>query len=171
MEPFIGQIMIVCFNFAPRGWAFCNGQLLQIQENSALFSLLGTQFGGDGQRTFGLPDLRGRVPIHMGEGKGLGLYQLGQSGGVSEVTLVEPQMPRHSHNVSLPANDQGGRLENPKDSFIASGDNIKFSDSSDVNMAPLLVIPSGGSQPHENMQPYLTVNFIIALEGIYPSRS
>jgi microcystin-dependent protein len=171
MESFIGQIMMVGFDFAPSGWALCNGQLLRVSQYTALFSLLGTQFGGDGQQTFGLPNLQGRVPIHMGQSLGIESYTIGQVGGNESVTLLPAQMPAHSHNFILHASDEGGRLDSPKGNFIASGDQIKFSDSSNVDMAQTVVSPSGGSQPHQNMQPYLVVNFIIALEGIFPSRS
>ena len=171
MEPFIGQIMMVGFNYAPQGWALCNGQLLSIAQNTALFSLLGTFYGGNGTTTFGLPDLRGRMPIHQGQGPGLSNHPIGQASGQETVTLLSSQMPQHTHVVN--AQSGPGNSTNPANNFPAASsarDNI-YSNSANTTMNAQTDAPSGGSQPHDNMSPYLTINFIIATEGIYPPRS
>jgi len=172
-EPFIGQIMIVGFNFPPRNWAFCDGQLLSIAQNTALFSLLGTTYGGNGQTTFALPDLRGRVPVHAGQGPGLTPRPLGQSAGSETVTLITSQMPAHTH--SLQAFNNGGDQPNPQGNILAAanqiGQNIYTNVNPDTTMSPLSLGTAGGSQPHNNMQPYLVLNFCIALYGIFPPRS
>ncbi|MCJ2045488.1 tail fiber protein [Methylobacterium sp. J-078] len=178
MDPYLGEIRMVGFNYAPQGWALCNGQILQISTNSALYALLGTQFGGDGVRTFALPDLRSRVPVHQGQGNGLQPYPMGQSGGVESVTLQIPQMPAHSHGVnadatlgstSAPSGANLAQTENPAgdtpfNSFTTG------SPASPVQLSGGTIALQGGSQPHENRQPYQTVNFIIALQGIFPPR-
>lgn len=178
MDPFLGEIRMVGFNYAPQGWAFCNGQLLQISTNSALYALLGTQFGGDGVRTFALPDLRSRVPVHQGQGNGLQPYPMGQPGGVEGVTLQISQMPAHSHGVTVDATL--GSTSAPSGANLAqteSGGDAPFNSfttgnpTNSVQLSSGTIAPQGGSQPHENRQPYLTVNFIIALEGIFPPRS
>jgi microcystin-dependent protein len=171
-EPFVAEIRIFAGNFAPRSWAFCNGQLLPVSQNTALFSLIGTTYGGDGRTTTALPNLKGRAAMHPGRGPGLTSKRLGQRGGTETVTLSEAQMAAHKHtargseNVAIataPENDYvargGGRGIN---SYIASNSNIGTFNSMDN---------TGGSQPHNNMQPFLTMNFIIALQGLYPSRS
>jgi microcystin-dependent protein len=175
-EPFLGEIRMFGGNFAPRGWAFCNGQLLSIAQNTALFSLLGTTYGGDGRTTFALPDLRGRAPMHWGQGPGLTNRMLGEAAGVENVTLLSTQMPAHVHAIgafngagdqsspagNVPAmllNQQTGQNEN----LYASTPNTQLGLQGESTV--------GGNQPHENMQPYLVVTFIIALEGIFPSRS
>ena len=174
-EPFIGEIKIVGFNFAPRGWAKCDGAILPIASNTALFSLLGTVYGGDGRTSFALPDLRGRVPIHYGNGPGVSNYNMGQRGGVEEVTLTAAQMPAHSHTVR--ATKDEGTEGGPAGKYLAAGhgqetiyksmpDTAKFKD-----MASGMIQPTGGSLPHTNVQPYLGVNFVIALTGVFPSRS
>jgi microcystin-dependent protein len=175
-EPFLGQIMIFGGNFAPRGWAFCNGQLLSIAQNSALFSLLGTTYGGDGVTTFGLPDLRGRVPMHWGQGPGLTNRVLGESSGSETVTLLSTQIPAHNHlmqasttdaNQASPANNICAPV---LDSQGAAG--FEFSNAApNATMNPAAIAASGGSQPHENLQPYLCLSFVIALEGLFPSRN
>lgn len=175
-EPFLGQIIVVGFNFAPRGYATCDGQIMSIAQNTALFSLLGTTFGGDGQVTFGLPDLRGRVSIHQGQGPGLTPRTMGEVSGQESVTLLSTQMPQHSHLMSASttattANPAGGVPAAP---FVdASGDAVKAyaATSSGASLSAAAVGTAGGNQPHANMQPYLTVNYSIALEGIYPSRN
>jgi len=167
-EPFIGQIILVPYNFAPRGWAFCNGQLLPIAQYTALFSLLGTTFGGDGRTTFALPDLRGRVPISAGQGPGLQNYGLGEVGGKETVTLTGNQVGAHSHavNVSSKRSDS----QTPVNHFVTEGGHFQTAaDGSTMN--PAMIANGGGSQPHDNMQPYLGLNYCIALEGIFPSRS
>ena len=168
--PFIGQITLFAGNFAPRGWAFCQGQLLSIAQNTALFSLLGTTYGGNGQTTFGLPDLRGRVPMGMGQGPGLSLYVQGQMGGVETVTLISTQMPQHTH--TLQASSALPTVADPTGAVLPSGySRIYATGTTGVAMGATSIAAAGGSQPHENRQPYLAMNYIIATEGIYPSRN
>jgi microcystin-dependent protein len=167
-EPFIGQVMMIGFTFAPRGWALCDGQILPIAQNTALFSLLGTTYGGNGTTTFALPDLRGRVPIHAGQGPGLSPYTLGQVGGAEQVTLLANQMPAHNHSLS--ATNAEASLTLPGGQLLAQSREVTYGSGAPVAMNPQSIGQAGGSQPHENRQPYLTINFIIALEGIYPSR-
>lgn len=172
-EPFVAEIRIFAGNFAPRGWAFCNGQLLPVSQNTALFSLIGTTYGGDGRTTTALPNLEGRAPMHPGRGPGLTAKRLGERGGVEMVTLSEAQMPNHTHTV------QGSQLPGdfpvPTGRRLATtvGDNLYANSSATpvVDMADQALLSTGGSQAHNNMQPYLTMNFIIALVGLYPSRS
>lgn len=169
MEPLLGSIILFGGNFEPRGWAFCNGQSLQIDEYSALYSLLGTTYGGDGLTTFHLPDLRGRVPVHAGQGTGLSSRSPGDAIGHETVTLLPAQVPPHSHDLVV--------ANVPSSSDRAQGDMIArshiFSDrpGAALSLSPLSIAISGGGQPHDNMQPSLCVNYIIALEGIYPSRN
>ena len=172
-EPFIAEVRIFAGNFAPRGWAFCNGQLLPISQNTALFSLIGTTYGGDGRTTTALPNLQGRAPMHPGRGPGLTDRRLGESGGVTGVTLSANQMPAHTHTGSYFNNA-------PADTGTPSGSATLGVNDSQHNYGPELdaesmsgqaLKPEGGGQPHNNMQPYLGMNFIIALVGIYPSRS
>jgi microcystin-dependent protein len=173
MDPFIGQILLFAGNFAPRGWALCQGQLLPIAQNSALFSILGTTYGGDGRTTFALPDLRGRVPVSSGQGPGLSPYTLGENGGTEQVTLLSTQMPAHTH--VLVANNTAGTRAEPEGNVLAAesaGATQIYSDASaTVTMNPVSISATGGSQPHSNLQPFLCLNYIIALEGIYPSRN
>ncbi len=168
-EPFIGQIALLPYNFPPRGWAFCNGQLLPISQNTALFSLLGTTYGGNGQTTFALPDLRGRVPVSSGQGPGLQDYTLGEQSGVESVTLTQGQMPLHNHgaNCNTGDADQGG----PGNNFLASGSVYAASATPGQTLNPAMIAAAGGNQPHENRPPYLVLNYCIALEGIFPSRN
>jgi len=172
-EPYIGIIVLFGFNFPPRGYAKCDGQLLSIAQNTALFSLLGTTFGGDGQVTFGLPDLRGRAPIHQGQGPGLTNRTMGELSGSETVTLTSSQMPTHSHTVN--ALSTNGNLKAPGSNIFANvqgtATNIYSAAAADTNMKTTMINITGGSQPHENMQPYLVINFCIALEGVYPSRN
>lgn len=169
-EPFIGEIRVVGFNFAPLGWAECNGQLLSIAQNTALFALLGTTFGGDGQTTFGLPDCRGRVMAHTGNS-----LLLGEMTGVESVTLLQSQMPAHSHSFSAD-NDGGGVSTNPTQgvySQLASGakaDKV-YGLTANAQAAPNMLQVVGGSQPHENRMPFLCVKVVIALEGVFPPRN
>ena len=170
-EPFVAEIRIFAGNFAPRGWAFCNGQLLPISQNTALFSLIGTTYGGDGRTTTALPDLQGRAPMHPGRGPGLTARRLGERGGVETVTLSEAQMPQHTH--SMRARPAPGNRPGPADNVPARalGATPYHASASLVNMADEALEATGGSQAHNNMQPLLAMNFIIALVGLYPSRS
>ena len=166
-DPFIGQIALFPYNFAPRGWAFCNGQLLSIAQNTALFSLLGTTFGGNGQTTFALPDLRGRAAMSSGQAPGLAPYVLGEQGGTETVTLSTAQVPAHTHTVMASQND--ATASSPTNTVPAGGG--AYGTALNTSMNPNMVQPVGGSQPHENRPPYLVLNYCIALEGIYPSRN
>lgn len=170
-EPFVAEIRIFAGNFAPRGWAFCNGQLLPVSQNTALFSLIGTTYGGDGRTTTALPNLQGRAPMHPGRGPGLTDRRLGQRGGVEMVTLSEAQMPNHTH--TLRASDEIGEDRPAVGRALArsTGGNMYHTSANLVPMASQALPDAGGSQAHNNMQPYLTMNFIIALVGLYPSRS
>lgn len=170
-EPFVGEIRMFAGNFAPRGWAFCNGQLIAITQNTALFSLLGTTYGGDGRTTFALPDLRGRVPLHAGNGPGLSDYPLGQRGGVEQVALSIEQMPNHSH--ALVATSVSADELTPANHTLAVPEEAPIYSASEPNivMAKNAIAPTGSGQPHENRQPYLAMNYIIALFGIFPARS
>lgn len=169
-EPYLGMIIIVPYNFAPRGWAFCNGQILAIAQNTALFSLLGTTFGGNGQTTFALPDLRGRWPNSSGQGPGLSSYDLGQVGGVESQTLSVNQMPSHNHTVA--ANGEDGTSGKVAGKVPAgSGSSIYAAAPDGTLMNAAMINLTGGSQPFPTLQPYLTLNYCIALEGIFPSRN
>ena len=174
MEAFIGQIIMFAGKYAPRGWSFCEGQILPIAGNSSLYSILGTTYGGNGTTTFALPDLRGRTPIQAGAGPGLSNIELGRKGGAETVALTEAEMPSHSHTTVMQANTPVGRgkgTTTPTGAYIAEGGN--YSTEKNVEMAAdgISVGNSGGSLPHENRSPYLAVNYIIALEGIFPSRN
>ena len=172
MDPFLAEIRIFPFNFAPKGWAFCNGQLLPISQNTALFSLLGTTYGGDGKSTFALPDLQGRVPMHPGQGPGLSLHDLGETGGSETVTLLQSEIPSHSHTCR--ASSDPGELQGPSGSrtIARSANGFAYvTGPANVGMAAEVLPPAGGDQPHNNMQPYLTFNFCIAMQGIFPPRS
>ena len=189
MDPMLASIMIFAGNFAPRGWSFCDGQLLAISSNTALFSLLGTTYGGDGRTTFALPDLRGRAPIGPRHGPGLSTYALGQRGGVETVTLNLLQIPSHSHTTTvtegsafLPVNTTDGDadstspaagvLANTGDDLYASGTpNGNYPAAAPVVGTQVVVHPNGGSQWHTNIQPFLSINYIIAMQGYFPSRS
>lgn len=172
-EPFIAEIRIFAGNFAPRGWAFCNGQLLPISQNTALFSLIGTTYGGDGRTTTALPNLEGRAPMHPGRGPGLTDKRLGERGGFETVTLTEAQMPSHRHTIRAANSPFGGlQAPNPQRTLNRSGSgNAYHAPTALVPMASQVLPQTGGSQAHNNEQPYLTMNFIIALVGLYPSRS
>lgn len=171
VDPFVGEIRIMGFNFAPRGWAGCNGQLMPISQNTALFSLLGTMYGGDGKSTFALPDFEGTAPMQWGQGPGLSDQAQGQQGGSETVTLLESEIPQHTH--SLGGSTLDGRSGDPAGNVLAtaSGATPYSTAAPDTTMAPTALAPSGGSAPHSNMQPYLTMNFCIALQGVYPPRS
>jgi microcystin-dependent protein len=167
-DPFVAEIRIFPFNFAPKGWAFCDGQLLPLSQNTALFSLLGTVYGGNGKSNFALPDLQGRAPMHPGQGPGLSLHDLGETGGSETVTLLESEMPAHSH--ALRAVEDDGAFFTPVSMFLAAGNSMYFNGNPNVMMAPEALAPAGGDQPHNNMMPYLTFNFCIALQGVFPAR-
>jgi microcystin-dependent protein len=167
VEPFIGEIRMFGGNYAPRDWAFCNGQLLQISQYTTLFAIIGTTYGGDGRTTFALPDLRGRVPLHPGQGPGLSRRSLGQRGGTESTTLSVNQMPSHTHVAQ--ANSGDGDSSTPEGNFWAKS-GADYHTAYNANMSPGAIANTGGSQAHENMQPYLGIHFIIALEGIFPSR-
>jgi microcystin-dependent protein len=169
-EPFIGEIRLFPYDFAPRGWAFCNGQLLSISQNTALFALLGTTYGGDGRVTFALPDLRGRVAVSSGEGPGLSAYELGGAGGVESVTLSEAELPAHTHPVSVNGASSGSSKPTNRYLGRASGATAYASSSNGTTLNPDAVVPAGGSQPHENRPPHLALNYCIALAGLFPSR-
>lgn len=177
-DPFVAEIRMFPFNFAPKGWAFCDGQLLPLSQNTALFSLLGTTYGGDGKSTFALPDLQGSVPMHPnddGTGAGLSQHFLGEQSGVETVTLLTSEMPVHAHNVGR-ALDQTGNSTTPVNSIWAQAGSVRAIVNS-YNPGPPtgamkadVIQPTGSSFPHNNMQPYLTLNFCIALQGVYPAR-
>lgn len=173
-DPFVAEIRIFPFNFAPRGWAFCNGQLLPLSQNTALFSLLGTTYGGDGNSNFALPNLQGSAPMHPGQGPGLSLHDLGETGGSDTVTLLQSEMPAHNHNYQVrptpavppqasPVGLTGARSNSRPYSPAAGGTNVQMN----ITAAS----PTGGDQPHNNLMPYLTFNFCIALQGVFPPRS
>ncbi len=169
-EPFVGEIRMFAGNFAPRGWAFADGQLLAVSQNDALFSLLGTIYGGDGRTTFGLPDLRGRIPIHAGAGPGLSPRNLGQKSGTEQEVVTVTQLPSHTHVVQF--STAAGTQSNPSNQFLGASPNVRVFRPvpPNVDMSADAVTGVGGNQPHTNLQPFLCVNFIIALFGIYPSR-
>ncbi len=169
MEPLLGTIILFGGNFEPKGWALCNGQTLPIAQHSALFSLLGTTYGGDGVTSFQLPDLRGRVPVHAGAGKGLTARQPGEAIGTETVTLTATQVPPHSHD--LIAANIAGATDRPQGEFLARSQIYASDPTNTVALSPQSISRAGGGLPHENMQPSLCINYIIALDGIYPSRN
>jgi microcystin-dependent protein len=173
-DPFVAEIRIFPFNFAPKGWAWCNGQLLPISQNTALFSLVGTFYGGDGKSTFALPDLQGSAPMHTGQGPGLSLHDLGEMSGSSNVTLLQSEMPLHTHTLLAVDPQDPGNLQvgSPTRSMAASGNGQAYNSAASlVPMAGQALAPMGGDQPHNNMMPYMTYNFNIALQGVFPPRS
>lgn len=173
-EPFIAEIRIFAGNFAPRSWAFCDGQLLPIAQNTALFSLIGTTYGGDGRSTTALPNLQGRAPMHPGRGPGLTARRLGQRVGAETVTLSEAQIPSHSHTVRATTNGGANITPDNTASIARSGGGIAYQTDTSANLVDLAsstLSTTGGGQAHTNLQPFLTLNFIIALQGLYPSRS
>jgi microcystin-dependent protein len=173
-DPFVAEIRIFPFNFAPKGWAWCDGQLLPLSQNTALFSLLGTTYGGDGKSTFALPNLQGSAPMHPGQGPGLSLHDLGESGGSDTVTLLESEIPAHSHSI-LAANFPGDvQTPQPAVSLARTSGGNSFQNVVNqnlVSMSPSALTPAGASGPHNNLQPYLTFYFCIALQGVFPPRS
>jgi microcystin-dependent protein len=174
-EPFIGEIRPISFNYAPKGWAFCNGQLLPINSNQALFSLLGVTFGGDGRTTFALPDLRSRVPVGTGQGPGLANYLQGQQAGTESVTLTADQMPAHTHPVTgTMQTAEIGEANSPKNSFLTGDANAQYGTPANATMGATVkgtTTNIGSGQAHENRQPVLGLNYVIALSGLYPSRA
>lgn len=172
MDPFVAEIRMFPFNFAPKGWAWCDGQLLPLSQNTALFSLLGTTYGGNGKSNFALPDLQGRAPMHPGQGPGLSLHDLGETGGSETVSLLESEIPSHSHQMRS-INDVGDTNIPTGNGFARSSGAAIFNASASglVSMSDNSLAPAGGDQPHNNMMPYLTVYFCIALQGVYPPRT
>ena len=172
-DPFVAEIRIFPFNFAPKGWAFCDGQLLPLSQNTALFTLLGTTYGGNGKSNFALPDLQGCAPMHPGQGPGLSIHALGETGGSETVTLLESEIPAHSHTMR-------GTVENGTQGTLTSGITLAssvggtlFQSNANQNLAAMsgsALAPAGGDAPHNNMMPYLTLNFCIALQGVFPPR-
>jgi microcystin-dependent protein len=173
-DPFVAEIRIFPFNFAPRGWAFCDGQILPLSQNTALFSLLGTTYGGDGKSNFALPNLQGSAPMHPGQGPGLSLHDLGETGGSETVSLLESEIPAHSHQVGAQNIPLGGVAAPAADTTLnhpASGNLFNVNNPAPVAMSSSALGPAGGNQPHNNMQPYVTFYFNIALQGVYPPRT
>ena len=171
-DPFVAEIRIFPFNFAPKGWAWCDGQLMPLSQNTALFSLLGTTYGGNGKSNFALPDLQGRAPMHPGQGPGLSLHDLGETGGSETVTLLESEIPAHSHALRASSDDGDLKAPSPARSLARSIGGFAYQ-SSTVGlqpMAPEALTPAGGDAPHNNLQPYLTFYFCIALQGVFPPR-
>lgn len=181
MDPFLGEIKLFAGNFAPRSWAYCDGQLLPISQYSALFSILGTTYGGDGRTTFALPDLRGRVPVGPRNGPGLSTYREGQKGGREDITLTINELPNHTHSATattdIHVNDTGGE-DDPEGNFLGGGGPAVYSSSTNGNKlndaaatTVTTVGSTGGQRPYNNLQPFLAVNYIIALQGVFPSRN
>jgi microcystin-dependent protein len=169
-DPFVAEIRIFPFSFAPKGWAFCNGQLMPLSQNTALFSLLGTTYGGDGKSTFALPDLQGRAPMHPGQGPGLSLHDLGETGGSETVALLQSEMPVHNHQLRASSDPGDNVIPSPATSLAGSVGGAIYNDGPQGAMANNALAPQGGDQPHNNMMPYLTYNFNIALQGVFPPR-
>ncbi|WHU04199.1 tail fiber protein [Sphingomonas sp. NIBR02145] len=173
-DPFVAEIRIFPFNFAPRGWAWCDGQLLPLSQNTALFSLLGTTYGGNGKSTFALPDMQGRAPMHPGQGPGLSLHDLGEISGTETVTLLESEIPNHTHTLRASVEDATqGTLANGVSLSTSTGGSL-YQTTTNTNLAtmsPQALSSAGGSAPHNNMQPYLTFYFCIAMQGVFPPRS
>lgn len=178
-DPFVAEIRIFPFNFAPKGWAFCAGQILPLSQNTALFSLLGTTYGGDGKSNFALPNLQGTAPLQPGQGPGLSLHDLGEQGGSQTVSLLESEMPAHSHSFGAVAGasqnatatgEVPGRGSYVQGSQFGTVNTYTTTNTANVPMNPGALAPTGGSLPHNNMQPYLALNFCIALQGVFPPR-
>jgi microcystin-dependent protein len=169
-EPYLGEIRLFAGNFAPRGWALCNGQLLPIRQYTALFSLLGVNYGGDGKTTFALPDLQGRVPIGQGDGAGLTPRVVGEAGGESTVTVITTEMPVHTHLANCSSQTSSNQPEGAYWGSTGRAANA-YAPTPAVNLSLMAALPAGGSQPHNNMQPYLGMTFIIAMDGEFPARS
>ena len=167
-DPFVAEIRIFPFSFAPKGWAFCEGQLLPLSQNTALFSLLGTTYGGNGKSNFALPNLQGSAAMHPGQGQGLSLRDLGEVGGAETITLLTSEMPVHTH--AFFGSEEVVNELSPANFFFGAGETRYAAPNNIVQMAPQALSPAGGSLPHNNMQPYLTLNFCIALQGVFPPR-
>src|SRR5215469_9064124 len=173
MDPFVAEIRVFGFNCAPKGWALCDGQLLPISQNTALFSLLGTNFGGDGKSTFGLPDFQGSAAIGQGEGQGLSPYFVGEEGGVPNVTLLQSEIPMHTHQAQATNEPAELQAPNPERALARSKPGFAYQSDSSTNLVQMSFQSTtivGSSLPHNNMPPYLTLNFCIALQGVYPPR-
>ncbi len=172
-DPFVAEIRIFPFNFAPKGWAWCDGQLLPLSQNTALFSLLGTTYGGNGKSNFALPDLQGRAPMHPGQGPGLSLHDLGETGGSETVSLLESEIPAHAHALRAASDIADLQAPAPPRSLARSqnANAYKATNQSLTSLSPSALAPAGGDAPHNNMQPYLTFYFNIALQGVYPPRT
>lgn len=168
-DPFVAEIRIFPFNFAPKGWAWCDGQLMPLSQNTALFSLLGTTYGGNGKSNFALPDLQGRSPMHPGQGPGLSLHDLGETGGSETVTLLESEIPSHSHTFRGTAADDDSTL--PNGNYYGQLSVVYNTANNLTQMNASMISPAGGDAPHNNLQPYLTFYFCIALQGVFPPRT
>src|SRR5437870_4948174 len=171
-DPFVAEIRIFPFNFAPKGWAFCDGQIMPISQNTALFSLLGTTYGGDGKSNFALPNMQGNAPMHPGQGPGLSLHDLGESGGTETVTLLESEIPAHTHTMSASTQPGEDPTPGPAEALARSVGASLYQSTTipAVTMSPNAIAVAGGNLPHNNMMPYLTLNCCIALQGVYPPR-
>jgi microcystin-dependent protein len=174
MDPFVAEIRIFPFNFPPKGWAFCDGQILPLSQNTALFSLLGTTYGGDGKSNFALPNMQGNAPMHPGQGPGLSLHDLGETGGSETVTLLESEMPSHAHLIEAKGTPPPANAGAPDPSAVLARSSGGTAYTAAANLGQMnanMIAPAGGDQPHNNMMPYLTLNFCIALQGVYPPRT
>ena len=172
MDPFVAEIRIFPFNFAPKGWAFCDGQILPLSQNTALFSLLGTTYGGDGKSNFALPNMQGNAPMHPGQGPGLSLHDLGETGGSETVSLLESEIPSHSHAMRADILDIADtNVVSIAASYALSSGGTLYQAAGGALLNDNAIAPAGGDQPHNNLQPYLTLNFCIALQGVYPPRT
>jgi microcystin-dependent protein len=172
-DPFVAEIRIFPFNFPPQGWAWCDGQLLPISQNTALFSLLGTTYGGNGKTNFALPNLQGSVPMQPGQGPGLSMHDLGETGGSDTVTLLESEIPVHAHTIRASAEPANAQIPNAQLTLARSAGGSAYNTTATglVSMSPQALAPAGGNQGHNNLQPYLTMYFCIALQGVFPPRS
>jgi len=175
VDPFVAEIRIFPFSFAPKGWAFCDGQILPLSQNTALFSLLGTTYGGDGKSNFALPNLQGSAPMHPGQGPGLSLHDLGETGGSDTVTLLESEIPSHSHALQGSIHNANAGTPSPNVAMGHSTPAFMYKtptgNPQPAAMADSALVPAGGDQPHNNLMPYLTLNFCIALQGVFPPRT
>ena len=170
-DPFVAEIRIFPFNFPPKGWAWCDGQLLPLSQNTALFSLLGTTYGGNGKSNFALPDLQGRTPMHPGQGPGLSLHDLGETGGSDTVSLLESEIPSHKHNAQASVEESYEMAPGAQLPARSVGLGIYHAPSNPKQLNPNAFVPAGGDQPHNNLMPYLTFYFCIALQGVFPPRT